>query len=129
MKRDLAFSVEIWDNNRMEIVADKIEMARLREMARNHFGDLVKAVVDVEKGVMVVDGELQADEERLLLENSSAKEDLWGINLYTDVEGPDWIEFDSMINLRPWQGNNSRGVDDAELRRRIVAIVEGLVGR
>ena len=121
--------MEIWDNNRMEIVADKIEMARLREMARNHFGDLVKAVVDVEKGVMVVDGELQADEERLLLENSSAKEDLWGINLYTDVEGPDWIEFDSMINLRPWQGNNSRGVDDAELRRRIVAIVEGLVGR
>lgn len=129
MKRGLAFSVEIWDNKPMEIVADKIEMARLREMARNYFGDLVKAVVDVERAVMAVDGELQADEERLLLENSSAQEDLWGINLYTDVEGPDWIEFDSMINLRPWQGNNSRGVDDAELRRRIVAIVEGLVGR
>lgn len=76
MKRSLAFSVEIWDNKPMEIVADKIEMARLREMARNYFGDLVKAVVDVEKGVMAVDGELQADEERMLLENGSSQENL-----------------------------------------------------
>jgi hypothetical protein len=113
----------------MEIVADKIEMVRLRQMARNRFGDLVKAVVDVERGVMAVDAELQADQERLLLENGSKQENLWGINLYPDIEGPDWIEFDSMINLRPWQGNNSRGVDSPELRHRIVAIVEGLVGR
>lgn len=127
MKRGLAFSVEIWDKKPMEIVADKIEMARLREMARNHFGDLVKAVVDVERGVMAVDGELQADEERMLLENGSSQENLWGLNHYPDIEGPDWIEFDSMINLRPWQGNNSRGVDGPELRHRIVANVEGLV--
>jgi hypothetical protein len=67
----------------MEIVADKIEMARLREMARNHFGDLVKAVVDVERAVMALDGELQADEERMLVENGSKQESLWGINLHT----------------------------------------------
>ena len=104
-----------------------IEKARLREMARNHFGDLVKAVVDVERGVIAVDGEMQADEERMLLENGSSQENLWGLNHYPDIEGPDWIEFDSMINLRPWQGNNSRGVESPELRHRIVAIVEGLV--
>lgn len=113
----------------MEIVADAIEIARLREMARAHFGDMVKAVVDVGKGVMAVDGELHSDEERLLLENGSSQENLWGINLYPEVDGPDWIEFDSMINLRPWQGNNSRGVEDAEIRKRIIEIVEKLVVR
>lgn len=113
----------------MEIVVHKIEMTRLREMARAHFGDMVKAVVDVGKGVMAVDGELHSDEERMLLENGSSQEYLWGINLYPDVEGTDWIEFDSMINLRPWQGNNSRGVEDAEIRKRIIEIVEKLVVR
>ena len=111
----------------MEIVDDKIKMSRLREMARNRFGDMVKAVVDVERGVMAVDAELHADQERLLLENGSQQENLWGLNLYPDLEGPDWIEFDSMINLRPWQGNNSRGVDDAEIRKRLIEIVEKLV--
>ncbi len=111
----------------MEIISEKIEMSRLREMARSSFGDLVKAVVDVERGIMAIDAELHADQERLLLENGSLQENLWGINLYPFVEGPDWIEFDSMINLRPWQGNRGRVVDDPELRKRIVVIVEGLV--
>lgn len=113
----------------MEIVSNKIEMARLREMARSGFGDLVKAVVDVDRGVMAVDAELHADQERLLLENGSNQEGLWGINLYPDIEGQDWIEFDSMINLRPWQGNRGRGVEDPDIRKRIVDIVERLVAR
>jgi len=78
---------------------------------------------------MAVDAELHADEEEALLERGSAQANLWGINLYPDVVGEDWIEFDSMINLRPSQGNRSRGVDDPMVRRRIVEVVSRLVAR
>ena len=88
---------------------------------------MVKAVVDVEKGVMAVGAELHADEEALLLSENSRQENLWGINLYTDRVIPEMIEFDSMINIRPRQNNRSRGVEDAETRERIIGIVRNLV--
>lgn len=78
---------------------------------------------------MAVDAELHADQEALLLENGSAQRDLRGINLYPDVDGDDWIEFDSMINLRPASGNRGRGVDDPAVRDRIRGIVTRLVPR
>jgi len=113
----------------MRIIEERISLDELTALARSGFGDLVKAVVDVERGIMAVAGELHADEEALLLESGSRPEDLWGINLYPDMEGPDRVEFDSMINIRPSRGNRTRGVDDPEVRSRIVAIVERLVGR
>lgn len=96
-------------------------------MAQARFGDMVKAVVDVSRGVMAVSGELHSDEEALLLEDGSRQSDLWGINLYPDESGQDWIEFDSMINVRPSQGNRSRGVDDESTRAAIRRVVEKLV--
>ncbi|MBI3085490.1 MAG: hypothetical protein HYY88_07160 [candidate division NC10 bacterium] len=113
----------------MEIVTQEITLASLREMAAKKFGDMVKAVVDVERGIMAVDGELHADEEGLLLENGSKQASLWGINIYPDVTGDDWLEFDSLINLRPSQGNRSRGVEDRQLREKIKGIVSRLVRR
>ena len=113
----------------MEIIREATRLARFREMAERRFGDMVKAVVDVEKGIMAVDAELHADEEELLLEGGSAQANLWGINLYPDVAEEDWIEFDSMTNLRPSQGNRSRGVDDPGVRRKILEIVTSLVRR
>ena len=91
------------------------------------FGNLVKAVVDVERGVMAVDAELHADEEAFLLEQGSQQMNLWGINLYPELFGDDFVEFDSMINLRPGQGNRSRGVDDAATREKILYVVRNLV--
>ena len=96
-------------------------------MAGKMFGNLVKAVVDLEKEIMAVDGDLHADEEALLLEKGSVQKNLWGINLYPEMEGEDFVEFDSMINLRPAQGNRSRGVDDLELQKKIIAVVTKLV--
>jgi hypothetical protein len=113
----------------MEIIREKITLARLQELARESFGDMVKAVVDVERNLMAVGGELHSDEEALLLEDGSRQRDLWGINFYPEVKGEDWLEFDSLINLRPSQGNRSRGVDDQELRRLIASVVERLVAR
>ena len=94
-------------------------------MAQNMFGNLVKAVVDVEQNKIAIDAELHSDEEALLLENGSSQQHLWGINLYPDVDrtSADFIEFDSMINLRPSQNNRGRGVENEEIRNSIISIV------
>ena len=101
----------------------------LRRLAVERFGDLVKAVVDVERRIMIVDADLHADQEAELLAGGSRQQDLWGINFYPDLPEPDWLEFDSMINLRPSFGNRSRGVDDPEMRERIASLVRELVRR
>jgi hypothetical protein len=110
-------------------VRDSIPLAELDTMAKRTFGSLVKAVVDVERGIMAVDAELHSDEEAALLEDGSEQGNLWGINLYPGVAGEDWLEFDSVINIRPWQGNRSRGVEDTDLQDRIRQLVGRLVAR
>ncbi|MFA6106608.1 MAG: DUF5674 family protein [Patescibacteria group bacterium] len=111
----------------MKLVDRKIPVHELKEMASKMYGDLVKAVVDIEKEIMSVDAELHADEEKFLLENGSKQENLWGINLYPDTKGENFLEYDSMINLRPSQGNRSRGVDDEKIRERIREVVHKLI--
>jgi len=106
----------------MMIVEEPISIDELRRLAQT-FGQLVKAVVDVKQEVLVIDAELHADEEAFLLEAGSQQEDLWGINFYPDSPGEDFIEYDSMINLRPAFGNSSRGVDDPSIREKIQQIV------
>ena len=110
----------------MRIIRDRLTRTELLAMARARFGDMVKAVVDIARDVMAVGGELQADEEALLLEDGSRQADLWGINLYPSESGPDWIEFDSMIKVRPSQKNRSRDVEDEATRAAIRRIVYGL---
>jgi hypothetical protein len=113
----------------VDIVRDPIAIATLEAMASRMFGGLVKAVVDVQRGVMAVDGEMHADEEALMLGDGSLQQDLWAINLYPDQFGTDdFVEFDSVINIRPSQRNRSRSVDDPEIQARILAVVHRLVG-
>jgi len=109
------------------IIRQRIARAELEEMARARFGDMVKAVVDVSRGVMAVSGELHSDEEALLMEDGSRQADLWGINLYPGETGANWIEFDSMINVRPSQKNASRDVLDEKIRDAIRRVVSALV--
>jgi Protein of unknown function (DUF5674) len=113
----------------MKIIRDKISLAELKKAAEELFGDLVKVVVDVEKKIMVIGAELHSDEEALLIEHGSAQQHLWGINLYPEIEGDDWIEFDSLINIRPSQGNRSRGVEKLATREIIIEIVNNLIER
>ncbi|UCF67683.1 MAG: hypothetical protein JSV80_18325 [Acidobacteriota bacterium] len=109
--------------------ADPISLDQLRRMSEELFGDLVKAVVDVERRIMVVDAELHADQEAELLSTGSRQQDLWGINIYPDLPEGEWLEFDSMINVRPSVGNRSRGVDNDATREAIIALVKRLVRR
>lgn len=114
----------------MQIIDKKISLEELKKMSEKMFGGLVKAVVDIEKEIMVVDAALHADEEYLLLENDSKQEYLWGINIFPDKIGKEsFIVFDSMINLRPRWGNRSRGVDDQKTQEVIKKIVHKLVIR
>ncbi|MDP2950776.1 MAG: DUF5674 family protein [bacterium] len=111
----------------MEIFKEKITLLELAEMSEKMFGNLVKAVVDLKEEIMVVDADLHADEYTFLIEEGSNPLYLWGVNLYPDKAGDDFVEFDSMINIRPNQGNKSRGVDDEETREKIKKIVDKLV--
>lgn len=111
----------------IQIIEKPISRTDLAEIAKERFGDLVKGVVDIERGMMALGGELHADEELLMLENGSEQKNLWGINLYPEHADESFLEFDSMINIRPSQGNRSRGVDDALIREKIRDIVQNLV--
>lgn len=115
------------DHGAIEIVRGPVSRAYLAQKAGELFGDMIKAVVDTQRRIMAIGGELHADEERTLLEDGSSQAHLWGINLYVEMDQQDWIEFDSMINLRPNQGNRTRGVDDPTIRAEIREIVEKLV--
>lgn len=111
----------------IKIIEKKIKKSELSDLAKERFGDLVKAVVDVEKAIMAIGAELHSDEEALLLEQDSMQKNLWGINLYPEKIGEEFIEFDSMINLRPSQGNRCRGINDSSIRQKIVEIVNQLI--
>ncbi len=113
----------------MKIIVQQVSVDELNRMAAGMFGTMVKAVVDIDREVLAVDGELHSDLEALLLEDGSRQQSLWGINLYPEMKGDDFIEFDSMINMRPSQGNRSRGVESAEIRRRIIQVVSKRVAR
>ena len=107
----------------MTILINPISRAELKDYAANTFGDMIKCVADVDKGLLAIDADLHADLERLLLENGSQQNSLWGFNLYPDETGEDFIEYDSLINIRSWQGNPSRDVLDKDVREKIEGIV------
>lgn len=112
----------------MRLITEPISIEELKKIAEEQFGDLVKAVVDARQEIMVIGGELHADEEVFLTEHCESKrEDVWGINLYPDMTGEDFVEFNSMINLKPALHNRSRGVEDKNIQEKIRTIVATLV--
>jgi hypothetical protein len=113
----------------MKILDNAVSTDELKKIAAGTFGDIVKAVVDIKRRLVAIDAELHSDLEALLLDNGSKQRDLWGINFYPDIEGEDFIEFDSMINMRPSQGNSTRGVDSEEIRKKIIDAVNEWIKR
>src|SRR3989344_4975634 len=106
------------------IIREPVTRIRLREIAQELFGDLAKGAVDIEQEIMALGGELHIDEEVFLIEEAGSKgENIWGVNLYPDKEGEEFIEFDSMINIKPNSGNRIRGIDNQEIKRKIIEIV------
>ncbi len=111
------------------IVRDsRIEPAELRRLVLLFFEDMVKYVVDVERGVLGLGGEMQADAEQLLLEDGSRQADLWGANYYPGRGREACIEYTSLINIRPAAGNRSMEIQDPVVRERVQALTWALVG-
>ena len=87
---------------------ETITLDEIRVLAQARFGDMIKGVVDLERGVLLLDADLHADQEATLLADGSKQTNL---------------------NLRPSFGNRSRGVDDAATREAIAAFMARVVRR
>jgi len=111
----------------IKIVPDKITIDEIRQMATESYGEMVKAVADIEQGIMAVGGEWHADAETLLLEQGSKQFDLWGFNIYPDRLAGQQIEFVSLINIRPRQNNKKMDIENSEIREKISQIFNKLV--
>lgn len=111
----------------IKIIQNTISLTDIKTLAAGAYEDMVKGVVDINKAIMVLGPELHVDAEQVLLSQGSKQTDLWGFNIYPDEARSDWIEYDSMINIRPNQGNRSRYVEDESIRQKILEIVESKI--
>ena len=109
------------------LIEENITTDTLKEIASRRYGDLIKVVVDIDKKIMAIGGEMHADEEKILLEYGSLQDNLWGINIYPEFDKESRIEFDSVINIRPRQNNRSRSVEDEKMRNLITETVNNLI--
>ncbi len=110
------------------IVDRRIDRSELARLAHLFFGDMVKYVVDLERRIAAVGGELHADAEQILLESGSRQVDLWGANYYPGKGREDCIEYTALINIRPAQGNRGMLIQDPEIRERLHEITFALIG-
>ena len=111
-----------------KIEKDKISLSELKVLAHEQYVDIIKAAVDVRQEIMGVGGELHVDIQSLLIEKENSKGDnTWGINLYLEKTGEDFVEFDSMINLKPNLGNRTRDVENSEIKEQILQIITKLI--
>ncbi len=110
------------------LLRERISVEELKRLIAEGFGDMVKYVVDLERGTAAIGGQLHADAEALLLESGSRQGDLWGANYYPNRPPHDCIEYTSLINIRPAQGNPSMEISSPEVRERVRALTLELIG-
>ena len=111
----------------IRIIKDKISLQDVEAAAHASFGDMVKAVVDIENKIMAMGGEWHSDAEEVLLQAGSVQSNLWGFNIYPAKSAADRLEFSSLINVRPAQGNRSMQILDETIRSKIAKIVNDLI--
>ncbi len=112
------------------VVLDRaIEASELARLVKSHFEDMLKYVVDVERRVLAVGGEMHSDAEQALLEHGSRQADLWGANYYPGRGREGCIEYTSLINIRPSAGNRGMELQDPALREKVRDITFALLGQ
>ncbi|MBI4427171.1 MAG: hypothetical protein HY569_01660 [Candidatus Magasanikbacteria bacterium] len=110
----------------MRIIDKRIIVSELRKFLNQPFPEMIKFVVDIEKEILALGGEVHADAEEALLENGSEQKNLWGGNVYPDAIG-EKLKYNSLINIRPSQNNRSLDVQDESLKNKIKVIVYKLL--
>ena len=113
----------------IEIMKTKTRRELLQKLAEEVFGDMAKLVIDVEKGIMAAGGEMHADCEQALLDNGSSQDNLWGANIYPfeDRNSESFIEYHSLINIRPRANNRGMEIEDDKIRQRMKSIINNLL--
>jgi len=111
----------------IKIVTDLITLAELKTAGEEFYGEMAKGVVDVKKGIVAFGGEYHMDANLVLLESGSSQEDVWGFNIFFDKPKDSWIEYTSLINIRPNQGNNDMEVKDESLKKQMKKIINSKI--
>lgn len=112
---------------RIKIITEPITRAEAKEIAKEIYGDMVKGVADIERGIIALGGKWHMDANTELLEFGSKQNVVWGFNLYTDKEGEDRIEYVALINIRPTLGNRDMYIADSAVREKMRSIIERLI--
>ncbi|EKD22795.1 MAG: hypothetical protein ACD_83C00266G0002 [uncultured bacterium] len=119
-------------NNQFQtnLIDSPISIDRLKELAKQNYGEMIKGVVDLEKKILALGGEMHADAEQFLLESGSKQQNVWGFNLYpSESDLNNFIEYHSLINIRPNQGNRSMFIEIEEIREKVKEIILNLINR
>lgn len=111
----------------IRIITDAITRAQALEIGKEFYGDMVKGVADIEKGIIALGGEYHMDAANILVEHGSEGKDLWGFNVYPNVTDTNWIEYTSLINIRPDKNNRGMLIESQEIRDRVRGIIEKLI--
>ncbi|MEK7601293.1 MAG: DUF5674 family protein [Patescibacteria group bacterium] len=111
----------------IRIIETTISLNGLRDVAEEFYGDMVKGAVDIGKGIAAFGGEYHIDASNLLVEHGSRQGDIWGFNILLDQSRETWIEYTSLINIRPQAGNRGMEVMDAKVRDRMKKILDALI--
>lgn len=107
----------------IKIVTNSITSDELAELARAWYGDMLKGVVDIEQEILALGGEFHMDANMLLLQSGSKQDSVWGFNIHLSKPREEWIEYTSLINIRPAQGNRGMILEDTSLQKRIRDII------
>jgi hypothetical protein len=113
------------------IVREPVDQETLDALAKEWHQVLVKGVADISRAVVALGGEWHIDANNRLIEDGSEQKNLWGFNLYPKERGSEAIEYNSLINIRPMQGNRSMEIASEEIRkavRRTVAMAIPFLG-
>ena len=112
----------------IKIIKEKITRQELIDMAKENYGDMTKAVVDIEKEVMAIGGEFHSDASVVLVEQEgSNQEHIWGINIYPEKEKNKRLEFNSLVNIKPLKNNRNAEIESEEIKDKIKNIVNRLI--
>ena len=111
----------------IKVFSSVISKEELSILAKAGYGDMVKGVIDIPKRVLALGGELHSDCEQVLLDQGSKQQNLWGFNIYPEKAKEEYLEYTSLINIRPRQGNMDREIKDLKLRAQIKEIIDSMV--
>lgn len=111
----------------IKIIQSKIDNQQLRESLGQPFSEMIKFVVDIERGIIALGGEMHADAEQVLLDFGSKQENLWGGNVYPDAKPENQLEYTSLINIRPSQNNRSIEIQDPLLQNEMKNVINKLM--